>query len=77
MLTALGQVFPVLADVGWATFRIKSKRNSFRYFAEQLGSDGPLRRELESLLVQISLEGVESAKEEAPPKADKEGEYVE
>ncbi len=77
MLTVLGLGFAVLAVVGWATFESKLRDNSFRYFADQLGTDGPLRRELESLLVQISLQGVESAKEELPPKAGEEDEYVE
>lgn len=77
LLTVLGLGFAVLAVIGWATFESKLRDNSFRYFAEQLGRDGPLRRELESLLVQISLEGVESAKDETPPKNEIEGDYVE
>lgn len=77
MVTILGVGLAVMAVVGWATFESKLRDSSFSYFAEQLGKDGPLRRELESLLVEISLKGVEKApsQQEAEGPAP-DGEYV-
>lgn len=75
MITILGIGLAVMGVIGWATFESKLRDSSLSYFAEQLGKDGPLRRELESLLIEISLKGVEKA----PPQAsesNQEGEYV-
>lgn len=75
MITMLGIGLAVMGVIGWATFESKLRDSSLTYFAEQLGKDGPLRRELESLLIEISLQGVEKA----PSQSDdgkQEGEYV-
>ena len=77
MLAILGLGLAALTIVGWATFEAKLRDNSFSYFAEQLGKDGPLRRELETLLVEISLQGIQSAESEEAPSEDEEGDYVE
>jgi hypothetical protein len=77
MVTILGVGLAVMAVIGWATFESKLRDSSFSYFAEQLGKDGPLRRELESLLIEISLKGVEKApgqQDAGGPGPD--GEYV-
>jgi hypothetical protein len=75
MITILGIGLAVMGVIGWATFESKLRDSSLTYFAEQLGKDGPLRRELESLLIEISLKGIDKA----PPQTDEgkqEGEYV-
>jgi hypothetical protein len=77
MVTILGIGLAVMAVIGWATFESKLRDSSFSYFAEQLGKDGPLRRELESLLVEISLQGVDKAPQEQEPEGPVlDGEYV-
>lgn len=81
MITVLGIFIALLGVVGWATFEAKLRDSSLDYFKEQLGRDGPLRQELESLLVEISLEGVERATPTPPESGGLndagEGEYVE
>jgi hypothetical protein len=72
MLTALGIFLAALAVIGWATFESKLKASSLEYFTSQLGRDGPLRRELETLLVEMSLSGVEKDKPPPQPPADDE-----
>jgi|tagenome__1003787_1003787.scaffolds.fasta_scaffold19800887_2 hypothetical protein len=68
MITVLAIFLAALGVIGWATFEAKLRDTSVDYFTSQLGKDGPLRRELEGLLVEISLTGV--AKPEAPPPAE-------
>jgi hypothetical protein len=72
MITVLGLGLAVVGVIGWATFEAKLKDNSFKYFANELGKDGQLRREFEALLTEISLRGVEpvgSDKAEGPISA--------
>lgn len=70
MLTALGIFLAALAVIGWATFEAKLKASSLDYFSSQLGKDGPLRRELETLLEEMSLSGVEKDKPAEPTPPD-------
>ncbi|MFL6844509.1 MAG: hypothetical protein ACJ8ER_06475 [Allosphingosinicella sp.] len=68
MITVLAIFLAALGIIGWATFEAKLRDTSLAYFTSQLGKDGPLRSELEALLVQISLSGVE--KRDTPPKTE-------
>jgi hypothetical protein len=68
MITVLAIFLAALGVIGWATFEAKLRDTSVDYFTSQLGKDGPLRRELEGLLVEISLTGV--GKPEAPPATE-------
>lgn len=82
MITGLGLGLAVLGVIGWATFEAKLRDHSFSYFAAELGRDGKLRRELEGLIIETSLKGVESLDPtqtkqtagEVDPEGD--GEYV-
>lgn len=68
MITVLAIFLASLGVIGWATFEAKLRDTSLEYFTSQLGKDGPLRSELEALLVEISLSGVE--KRETPPATE-------
>jgi hypothetical protein len=80
MITVLGLGLAVLGVIGWATFEAKLRDHSFSYFATELGKEGKLRRELEALIVETSLKGVESVDESSAPAstppAEGDGEYV-
>lgn len=48
--------------IGWSTMESKLKSHSVEYFSEQLAKDGPLRKELEQLIVDVASSGIERLK---------------
>ncbi|QYE33980.1 hypothetical protein KZX46_14270 [Polymorphobacter sp. PAMC 29334] len=65
MITVLGLFIAVLGVIGWATFESKLRDSSISYFTAQLAKDGPLRKEIEQLLVDVSLRGVDGTSEQS------------
>lgn len=75
MITVLGIFLAALAIIGWATFETKLRDSSLNYFTSQLGEGGALRKELEALLVDISLKGVQGQSGNADPETGPEKPY--
>ncbi len=75
MITVLGIFLAALAIIGWATFETKLRDSSLNYFTSQLGEGGALRKELEALLVDISLKGVQGQSGNADAEAGPEKPY--
>lgn len=58
MITVLGLFVASLGVIGWATFEAKLRDNSLNYLAAELSKDGKLRKEFETILTEMSLQGV-------------------
>lgn len=74
MITVLGFFVAAAGVIGWATLESKLRDHSFEYFTQQLGKEGPLRKDLEKLFADIAYTGVQglkqSNKEEEGPYSD-------
>lgn len=62
MITVLGIFVAAAGVIGWSTMESKLKSHSVEYFSEQLAKDGPLRKELEQLIVDVASSGIERLK---------------
>jgi hypothetical protein len=70
MITVLGFFVAAAGVIGWATLESKLKEHSFGYFSEQLGKEGPLRKDLEQLFSDIAYAGIEGLKQTDKEEGD-------
>jgi hypothetical protein len=72
MITILGLFVAALALIGWTTFENKLRDNSLSYLTSELSKEGKLRKEFETILTDLSLQGVRAEEAQQLPESTPE-----